>query len=142
MIAAGDLQTGTVSIGIICGMVVLSCIPTTIASNVVMTRFAGGDVSAAIVEVVIGNTVGAFISAPLIYVFLPNIPEFDVWQPASPGLLGYMYANVAKQLGLAVLLPLVVGQLIQWRWLKQVTWVLNKFYLAKVSTLCLILIVW
>lgn len=142
IIAAGDLQSGVIDISILVGMVVVSCLPTTIASNVVMTRAAGGDDAAAIIEVVIGNTLGSFISPGLIYAFLPPNPEFDPWRPASPSTLGQMYAHVSMQLGLSVLLPLAVGQAIRWFWTKEVKWALETLYLGKVSTFFLITLVW
>lgn len=124
-------------------MIVLSCLPTTIASNVVMTRASGGDDAAAIIEVVVGNTLGAFISPGLIYAFLPaDEHSFDPFRPASPGTLGRMYAHVAMQLGLAVVVPLVVGQVVRWCWEREVVWALRRLYLGKVATFFLITLVW
>ncbi|KAI0145895.1 hypothetical protein F4776DRAFT_382232 [Hypoxylon sp. NC0597] len=142
VIAAGGVRSGTVDASILVGMIVVSCIPTTIASNVVMTRNSGGDEAAAIIEVVIGNVVGSFISPWLIYGFLPSGGEFDSLKPAKADTLGPMYANVMQQLGLSVLLPLVVGQSLRWTFPKQVSWTLRTFYLAQLCSFLLMLVAW
>ncbi|KAI1374926.1 putative sodium bile acid cotransporter [Hypoxylon crocopeplum] len=142
VIVAGGVSSGTIDPSILVGMVVVSCIPTTIASNVVMTRNAGGDEAAAIIEVVIGNVVGSFLSPWLIYGFLPNDAEFDSIKPAKADTLGPMYANVMQQLGLSVLLPLVVGQTLRWTLPKQVAWTLRTFYLAQFCSVLLMLVAW
>ncbi|KAH6660809.1 sodium/bile acid cotransporter [Truncatella angustata] len=142
VIAANGLESGTIDITMLVGMVVVSAIPTTIASNVVMTRNSGGDEAAAIIEVVIGNVLGPFIAPGLIYAFIPSGTEFDQVRPASPSTLGPMYASVMKQIGLSVLIPLAVGQALRWTWSRQVEWTLRSLRLAKMCSLCMVLLVW
>ncbi|KAI0180235.1 hypothetical protein GGR52DRAFT_234028 [Hypoxylon sp. FL1284] len=142
VIAAGGVSSGTVDASILVGMVVVSCIPTTIASNVVMTRNTGGDEAAAIIEVVIGNVVGSFISPWLIYAFLPGGGEFESLRPAEADTLGPMYANVMQQLGLSALVPLAVGQALRWTVPKQVAWTLKTFYLAQFCSVLMMLVAW
>ncbi|KAI1128564.1 sodium bile acid symporter [Nemania abortiva] len=142
IIAAGGITSGKIEPSILVGMVVVSCIPTTIASNVVMTKNAGGDEAAAIIEVVVGNVVGSFLSPFLIYAFLPGDSVFDSLRPATPNTLGPMYVSVLKQLGLSALLPLAIGQGLRWAFPRQTVWVLRTFYLAKFCSVILALVAW
>lgn len=142
MIAARDLRTQAVDTSVLIGMLVTSCLPTTIASNVVMTRDAGGDDSAAIVEVVIGNVFGSFLSPGLIYVLIPDRPEFKQWAPVQPGQLGDMYRNVAQKLGMAVIIPLAVGQGVRILFQEKVVWCVTHLHTGKISTIFLCTLVW
>ena len=107
-----------------------------------MTRNAGGDDAVAIVEVVIGNILGPFITPGLILAFMPTDPVFDGWHPSDKGGLGGLYKETFKQLGLSVLVPFFAGQLVQWTFPRRTKWVVETFYLAKVGTACLLLLIW
>ncbi|KAK2605296.1 hypothetical protein N8I77_008145 [Diaporthe amygdali] len=127
---------------VLVGMLVLSCLPTTIASNVVMTRNAGGDDAAAIIEVVLGNVFGSFLCPGLIYIFIPTVAEFRDWSPSDASGIPEMYRHVSMQLGLSVLIPIVLGQTLRMLFKEKVLWVLDKFCLAKVSTFFLCTLAW
>ncbi|KAI9731202.1 MAG: hypothetical protein M1834_005395 [Cirrosporium novae-zelandiae] len=124
---------GRINTGILTGIVVVSCIPTTISSNVVMTRMAGGEPSAAMIEVVIGNVLGPFITPAMTVGFIPKDPTFSSWRPVENFGLAGLYRHVFMQLGLSVLLPLFVGQMIQWAFPVRTKWVVDKFYLTKIT---------
>lgn len=140
IILAGDAH-GHIDRAVLAGYIFTACIPTTIASNVVMTRSAGGDDAAALVEVVIANFLGPFITADWTVTLLPTTAEFDPWRQAN-GDLSEMYKDVFKQLGLSALLPLVIGQLVRWAWPEQTERVMQTYRIAKLGSACLLLIVW
>ncbi|EEQ84395.2 solute carrier family 10 [Blastomyces dermatitidis ER-3] len=126
---------------VLAGYVILACLPTTIASNVVMTRAAGGDEAASLVEVFIANILGPFVTPGWAVALMPKSSTFDVWKESNGDLQG-MYQSVFKGLGLSVFLPLAVGQLVRWKLAERTAWAMETFYLAKLSTACLILVFW
>ncbi|KAJ5159586.1 uncharacterized protein N7482_006590 [Penicillium canariense] len=132
---------GYIDRAVLAGYILTACIPTTIASNVVMTRAAGGDDAAALVEVLLANVLGPFITAVWTVTLLPKSAEFDIWRYGG-GSLGSMYKHVFQQLGLSVLLPLFVGQLVRWTWPERTAWVMQKTRLPKLSSVCMLLLIW
>lgn len=140
LIHATDLR-GRIDTAILAGYILLSCLPTTIASNVVMTRAAGGDDAAALVEVFVANIMGPFITPGWTVTLLPKSTDFDPWRDSNSNL-GSMYRTVFKQLGVTVLVPLALGQIIRWIFPDKTAYVIKKLRLGKVSTFCLVLIVW
>ncbi|KAJ5894733.1 hypothetical protein N7495_006424 [Penicillium taxi] len=139
-ILAGD-PAGRIDRAVLAGYIFTACIPTTIASNVVMTRSAGGDDAAALVEVLIANILAPFITAAWAVTLIPERDEFESWKSGSSDLRS-MYRNVFQQIGYAVLLPLFVGQLIRWTFPERTAWVLQKTRLPKLASVCMLLLVW
>lgn len=133
-----------IEISAIVGYIATGCLPTTINSNVVMTRQAGGDVAATMVSVTLGNFLGPFITPLLIAkLYLSATPKFAQWLPTEAlNDLSGLYRNVMFQMGLSVYLPLVVGQILRAIWTKQVEWTLNKFKLGKIGSLCMLALIW
>ncbi|WWC68574.1 uncharacterized protein I206_102504 [Kwoniella pini CBS 10737] len=133
---------------ILAGLIVMGIMPTTVASNISMTRLAGGNVESATIEVCIGNLIGAFITPLLCSAFFSS----NTWSFARPTAgnggrstaegLREIYKQLAKQLGLAIFVPLLVGQVIQNLFPKQTKYISNKLRLAKISTFLLLLLIW
>jgi sodium/bile acid cotransporter 7 len=140
IILAAD-SGGKIDRAVLAGYIFTACIPTTIASNVVMTRSAGGDDAAALVEVLLANILGPFVTAAWTVALMPKTVEFEPWRYGG-GDLGSMYKEVFQQLGLSVLLPLFIGQLVRWTWPDRTASVLQKTKLPKLATFCLLLLIW
>ncbi|KAK1922339.1 putative sodium bile acid cotransporter [Papiliotrema laurentii] len=126
------------------GFIATGALPTTINSNVVMTRQAGGDVAATMVSVTLGNLLGPFITPLLIAkLYLPSTKAFAQWLPEQAlGHLPELYRNVMFQMGLSVYVPLAVGQIVRAIWTKQVEHVVARYRLAKIGSFCLLALIW
>ncbi|KAK2745376.1 hypothetical protein FQN57_003719 [Myotisia sp. PD_48] len=140
LVYATDRQK-RIDVSVLAGYIFVGCLPTTISSNVLMTRMAGGDEAAALVEVLIANKLGPVITPGWTVTLLPQSVDFDLWRNANTDM-GSMYRNVFKELGLTVLVPLTFGQVLRWSFPDTTAKILQKFHLGKVSTICLVLIVW
>ncbi|BGP48822.1 LRR receptor-like serine/threonine-protein kinase RGI2 [Rhodotorula kratochvilovae] len=125
------------------GLVVMGVMPTTVSSNVTMTGLAGGDVAGTTIEVLLGNTLGTFLTPALLEMFLSD-STWDFGKPVASGGggIGEVYRQVIEQLGYSVFIPLFVGECVQNTFPKQTKWCLRTFYLAKVGTFCLLLVIW
>ncbi|ADV20785.1 Hypothetical protein CGB_C0005C [Cryptococcus gattii WM276] len=132
---------------VLAGMVVMSVMPTTVASNITMTRSAGGSTEAATMEVCVGNLLGTFITPLLCEMFFSSsawsygVPIAKGGYEGSQGLKE-IYRQLAKQLGLTLFVPLFVGQVILNIFPRQTRWVAATFRLPKVSTFLLLLLIW
>ncbi|WEW61168.1 LRR receptor-like serine/threonine-protein kinase RGI2 [Emydomyces testavorans] len=140
LIYAGD-QSHRIDEAILAGYILVACLPTTIASNVAMTREAGGDDAVALVEVLVANILGPFVTPGWTVTLFPKSSAFDPWRDANSDLRS-MYRQVFQALGVSVLVPLVLGQVVRWTWPTEVKHVVDKFHFSKISSFCLILLSW
>ncbi|KAG8816429.1 hypothetical protein FRC18_001003 [Serendipita sp. 400] len=79
------------------------------ASNVAMTRNAGGNVEAATAEVVVGNVIGVFLTPSLLSLYVKPLQNHGFTMPdasGSGGLTG-IYVQMVKQLSACLFAPLV-----------------------------------
>ncbi|GBF95680.1 sodium bile acid cotransporter [Raphidocelis subcapitata] len=111
------------------GLIVMACMPTTVSTNVVFTAKANGNEAAALVNAVLGNVLGVFVTPLWMSLFL------DVSGQAP-------YAKVLVELTYTVIAPLILGQLLQYGAPKAVDWIKARVNTANVSQLCILLLVW
>lgn len=145
------------------GVVIAASTPTTVSSNVVMTKNANGNEASgtwkhnllffifftyvvlliALMNAALGNVLGIFVSPALVSAFqgplLQATPEDESAAQAGGSV---DFAQVLKQLGATVLAPLVVGQIIQWFFTEPVAKFKVKFRLSDVSSFMLLTMVW
>lgn len=124
---------------VLVGLIVTATCPTTVSSNVVMTTQANGNALLCLCEVFIGNMLGAFISPALLQMYT-STSGWEFGNPAADSSIQQLYKDVMKQLGLSVFVPTFVGQLIQNIFPKQTKWFLTTFKVNKISSFCLILV--
>jgi sodium/bile acid cotransporter 7 len=123
--AFSSLFTSLLSIGI----VVMGSMPTTIASNVLMTRQSMGNEAGALIIAVMGNLTGVFVSPLLIYGFLNQAAQIN-------------FGSIFLKLGLSVILPLFVGQILRYAFtdlVKKTTQIVNFGY---INSCLLLILVW
>ncbi|CAF3688029.1 unnamed protein product [Rotaria sp. Silwood1] len=121
----------------------MACTSTTISSNVVMTKNGMGNEYSALLNAALGNVLGIFISSALVFYFMSNPTVNSLPSSSNGGKSSRLdYGNVMKNLGLTVLLPLFVGQVIHFLWTKQVAYVREKFHFSELNSLALLALVW
>lgn len=93
------------------GMIFTGCVPTTISSNVVMTRQAHGNTALTVVQSTLGNFLGPFISPLLIIMYTSSGAWYtDILPRTRTGEFSEIYRRVFMQLGLSIFLPMVCNK--------------------------------
>jgi sodium/bile acid cotransporter 7 len=125
------------------GLIMNGCLPTTIASNVVMTKQAHGNQALTVVQTTIGNFLGVFLSPILVRMYLVADAWYtDVLPKGQAASIGSLYRRVFMQLGLTIYLPMAVGQVVRHYFPRQVNKVFVDWKFNKVGSFCLLTLVW
>jgi sodium/bile acid cotransporter 7 len=103
-----------------------------------MTKNAGGNEPAALINAVLGNVLGILVSPALIWLFMLNANINVLHQPYS----AHDYFKVLLNLSLTVLLPLIIGQIIHSIWTEKVMWAKRKFYFTELNSISLLILLW
>ncbi|KAI8810803.1 SBF-like CPA transporter family-domain-containing protein [Cladochytrium replicatum] len=123
---------------LVAGLIIATSTPTTISSNVLMTKQASGNESIALMNAVIGNIIGVFISPSLIIEYLGSLgSQIDTGKGGA-----FDYSSVFRDLSITVLAPLIVGQVVQFALPKAVAWIIAHIPLANVNSGLLLVLIW
>lgn len=124
------------------GFLFLGSVPTTMSSNVVMTRQAHGNTALTVVQSVIGNFLCPFLTPILLQMYL----SCGAWYTRVLGGSGddytEIYRRVFKQLGLSLFLPMALRQLVQYLFPTPTKKLFMDYKLIKLSSLALLALIW
>ena len=124
------LHLGVLSQNLADGMVIGTCVPITVNMVIVLTVASNGDEAAAIFNAAFGNLIAVFLSPALVIMYLGVKGSVDI-------------GTVFYKLGLRVVLPLVVGQILHKYSKTVVEFVkIHKAKFAKIQEYLLVFIVY
>jgi sodium/bile acid cotransporter 7 len=104
-IAVKILPFNNYNAGIIAGMFILACLPTTIVASSVYTNIAGGNAISSVFNSVISNIIGVFITPMLFSLLLMSWSSFGL--PLS------MLLDILMSLVIRIIIPMVIGMVLR-----------------------------
>ena len=124
------ISVGALARGLGDGMVIGTCVPMTINMVLVLTKSSGGDEASAVFNAAFGNLVGVFLTPVLILGYLGVSGDIDL-------------GSVFYKLGLRVVLPIAIGQVLQ-KFSKTVVNFVKKYkkYFKQAQEYCLVFIIY
>ncbi|KAL9616715.1 MAG: hypothetical protein Q9160_008436 [Pyrenula sp. 1 TL-2023] len=115
--------------GLLVGLILMGCVPTTIASNVVMTRQAHGNQALTVVESTLGNFLGPFLTPVLLKMYTSSGAWYTKVLPLDSGGFAGVYRRA-------------VGQTIRNLFPEATQKVFAKLKMNKIGSICLVVIIW
>lgn len=124
------ISVGALARALADGMVIGTSVPMTINMVLVLTKSSGGDEASAVFNAAFGNLIGVFLTPVLILAYLGVSGDIDL-------------VSVFYKLGLRVILPIAVGQLLQ-KFSKAVVNFVKKYkkYFKQAQEYCLVFIIY
>jgi sodium/bile acid cotransporter 7 len=123
------------------GFLFVGSAPTTMSSNVVMTRQAHGNAALTVVQSVIGQFLCPFLTPIILQMYLSTGSWYSKVLQRGSGYAG-IYQRVFMQLGLSLFIPMLVGQIVQRLFPKTTKKVFFEWKLLKLSSIALLTMVW
>lgn len=111
------------------GLIIMASLPTTVSSCNVLTQIAGGNEAIAVVNSVISNTIGVGLSPALILLYMGTDASLDVGQ-------------IFLSLGLTVVVPMVIGVLLQLYAKKPVVWLKSKLNFSYINQAMILFVIY
>jgi sodium/bile acid cotransporter 7 len=123
------------------GFLFVGSAPTTMNSNVVMTRQAHGNTALTVVQSVIGQFLCPFLTPIILQMYMSSGAWYSKVLVHGDGY-GEIYRRVFMQLGLSLFLPMFAGQVVQKLFPKQTKKVFFEWNIIKLSSIALLTLVW
>ncbi|KAJ4374388.1 hypothetical protein N0V83_003129 [Neocucurbitaria cava] len=123
------------------GFLFVGSAPTTMSSNVVMTRQAHGNAALTVVQSVIGQFLCPFLTPIILQMYLGAGAWYSKVLVHGDGY-GEIYRRVFMQLGLSLFIPMLAGQIVQKLFPKQTKKVFFDWKLMRLSSISLLTLVW
>jgi solute carrier family 10 (sodium/bile acid cotransporter), member 7 len=118
---------------LVSGLVVCLSTSTTASTNVVFTKQAGGNEALSLVNAILGNVIGIFLTPAWIKTYLAG---------HAGGTASVPYSAVIQQLVITVVAPLIVGNAAQHYLPSAVAAINKRINLSKLSSVMILLLVW
>ncbi|KAK8043431.1 hypothetical protein PG993_005861 [Apiospora rasikravindrae] len=143
VVQAAATKPGSADAALLNGFVITGCLPTALSFNVIMTKKANGNDALTLTESVLGSLIAPALSTVLITTYA----SIDSWYTAilpkaTTNEYSNIFANIFKQLGLTLFLPLVVGQLFQYFFPKANEKIMTSWKGKKLASFALLVLIW
>jgi sodium/bile acid cotransporter 7 len=124
------------------GFLFIGTAPTTMSSNVVMTRQAHGNPALTVVQSIIGQFLCPFLTPILLQMYLSSGAWYSKVLGNEDDNYGEIYKRVFKQLGLSLFIPMAVGQVVRNVFPGPTKKVFVDWKMSKLPSFALLTVIW